>query len=127
VLNRGVAIAAVVIITCCLAAIPALLSGGYVEEIRDPKPVPNDLISRVRTLSGPNARSCGIVEHKRGSPRPQMDCVAAAFGSRAAFWSVSHGPSIDSIIWSGLARDDQGKLWTVKLDTDVTGGHGASK
>jgi len=128
VFNRSVSTAAVIVITCCLAAIPAFIFGGWAEEIRDPQLDSSDVISRLKALSGPNAQSCGIFERKRNDAyRPGIDCASRALAKRSAFWVVDHGPGYDSVTWSGLAGNSQGKLWTVHLDTDVTAGHGASK
>jgi hypothetical protein len=123
-LNRSIAILAVIVITCVLAAIPALVTGGWFEEIRDPRLRPSDLVSRVRALSGPNARACGIFEYKRRESQAFPICVSEAFASGSAFWVVAHGQGVDSIVWSGVARNSQGKVWTVLLDTDVTGTRG---
>ena len=86
---------------------------------------PAALLNKLRSLAGSSSRDCGSVplDADRNSA---VACAKDASSSGRAYRVAFQLQGIDSSIWQGAARDDQGKLWVAFSDADTSGGSASS-
>lgn len=87
--------------------------------------VPAAVSNKLKSMAGANSEDCGSVP--LGSDHnAAIACAKNAASAGKAYRVAIQFQGTGSLVWQGAARNEQGKLWMLFYDMDISDGSGAS-
>jgi hypothetical protein len=103
----------------------ALTIGCHVPNCRAADAAPAALTNKLKSLAGSNSDDCGTVA-LHDDPGVAVACAQRADAAGKTYRIAVEFKGPDSIAWQGAVRDQQGKLWAVYYESDVSDSPGAT-
>ncbi len=86
--------------------------------------VPAALSNKLKSLAGADSQDCGSVP-LGNDHTAAIACAKSTTASGRAYRLAMQFQGVDSLVWQGAVRNEQGKLWVLYYDSAPSGGAGA--